>query len=129
MMKFDLIDRIQDYLAAGGFKVSKKPFDAFTGIEGAYMFLMPATQLSRNFDRTRNMAQPFQIVVKRIDEQEALETCQEIEEYLDDAFIPSENGSYRMVNTEVYTPTQLIDLQDSKIPYAYMVRMVSEIVR
>lgn len=128
-MTFDLIDSLQAYLEEQGFIVSKKPFDAFTGIEGSYMFLLPGTVLYRDFDRRRHISQPLQIVVKRIDEQEALEECQAIEECLDDVIIPSLNGSYQMVNTEVYTTTQEIDLQDTKIPYAYMVRMVSEIVR
>lgn len=126
---FDLVDSIQDFLLEGGFEVSKKPFDAFTGIEGSYMLLMPGTVLFRDFDRSKHISQPFQIVVKRIDELQAIEECQAIEDYLDDTVIPSLNGSYRMVKTEVYTTTQKIDLQDEKIPYAYMVRMVSEIVR
>lgn len=128
MMEFDLVDRIVGYLADGGYKVSKKRFDQFTGKEGTYISLMPATITHRNFDRTRSIDQPFEIVVKRESEREAMEECEAIAYYLDDVIIPSANGSYQMVTTSIYTGPEEIDLQDSGF-YACLVRHIAEILR
>lgn len=128
MMKLDLVDCIVSYLAEEGFRVSKKRFDAFTGKEGSYIYLMPATTAIRYMDGRKDIDQPYTVVVKRRSEQEAMEECQDIEQALDMAVIDSKNGSYRMVVNTVYVGSQEVDLDDANF-YAWQASFIAEIVR
>lgn len=127
-MKLDLVDRIVDYLKEEGFPCSKKRFDSFTGKQGTYLYLKPATASIRYMSGQKDIDQPYAVVVKRRSEQEAMEICQEIEDCLDMAIIDSANGSYRMVANSVYVGSQEIDLLDEGF-YAWEVSFIAEIIR
>ena len=127
-MASDLLERICETLKESGYPCLKKRLDQFTGREGNLVRLMPATVTSRNFDRTRNVRQPFQVIVVRESERVAKEVCEAIAEVLDDVPIESANGSYIAVKTELYTGPEELDLNEQNL-YAWHVRFIAEIVQ
>lgn len=127
-MRSDLLDSICGYLEAEGFPCVKKRLDEFTGREGNLVRLMQATVEHRNFDRTRDVRQPFQVLVVRESEREAMEVCERIAEVLDDVQIVSGNGSYIAINTELYNGPSEMELDERGL-YVWQVRFIAEIVQ
>ena len=127
-MACDLLDRICDLLEAHDYPCQKKRLDQFTGREGNLVRLMPATVTSRNFDRTRNVRQPFQVLIVRESEREAMEACERVAEILYDTAIVSFNGSYIAVNTELYNGPSEMELDERNL-YVWQVRFIAEIVQ
>lgn len=69
---------------------------------------IPSTTIARNYDGTREIAYLTQVVVSREDEMVAIDEIEAITELVPTLDLASDNGSYKLTSTEVYTdPNEL----------------------
>ena len=103
----DLLEVAKSYLEGLGYEgVWLKRLDEFTGHEGIVLRRMPETVTDRYMDRSFASDYVWQAIVVRRSEREAIETCEELARALRFAPLDSINGSYRLVENDVYTAPQ-----------------------
>ena len=125
----DLCERAADWLRYKGFKdVFVKRLDQFSGKEAIVIRPFPTTTVGRYFDRERDEQYIYQITVRRRSEQKAIEDCYAVAEALNEAYLPSTNGSYIFIDQEIYTEPQQQELEEANF-YAWQVRIVAYITR
>jgi hypothetical protein len=125
----DLVDTAAQQLKEAGYAdVHKKRLDTLTGCEGIVIRRLPYTVTEHYQDSSKTLSYLFQVIVRRRDEQLAMEQCSDIGELLDGAFIPSNNGSYIFTGCETYTEPQELELEENGF-YAWEVRMEATIER
>lgn len=126
----DLHERAKAYLEAKGFTgISLKRLDSFTGKEGIVIRAMPKTLVESYYDGTAVYDQPYQIIVRRRSEAEAMETCSSIAETLEGVILASARNEYQPHGTDgqkVYTAPQEMALDEADF-YAWHVRMTARI--
>ena len=126
----DLHERVKTYLESKGFTgVSLKRLDSFTGKEGIVIRAMPKTLVESYYDGVRVYDQPYQIIVRRRSEAEAMETCASIADALEGVILQSANGSFvphGSSGQQVYTAPQELALEEANF-YAWHVRMTARI--
>ncbi|MEG2934755.1 MAG: minor capsid protein [Gordonibacter sp.] len=111
----DLVDVAAKRLREAGYKDAdvKRLADVSDG--GIAVRRVPATTTGTYYDGTRNVSYLFQVAVARESERQAIDECCDIAELLTHADLASENGTYRLTSTEVYTDPQELELTDSGI--------------
>ena len=105
----DLLESVQALLEAEGFEnVYLRKLDGTTPQEAIVVRRMPSTTVNRGYDLSREVQWPFQVFVRRLSEDQAIEDCERVVGVLDNAALPSRNASYSFVSCEVYTDPQEI---------------------
>lgn len=127
MPSADVAKVARDRLEAAGYRDAfVKRFDSFTGREAICVRQMQPTVTERYMDGTQEMEQPYEVIVRRRSAADARETCCAIAELLEDASLPSENGSYRFTSGRVYLEPQELELDESGF-FAWSVVMAATI--
>lgn len=123
----DLVDNVRDFLKDAGYEnVTTKRLDETTGREGVVVRRVPYTVSERYYTRTKAINYTYQVIVRQRSEFKAMQMCEEIAQVLEDAYIPSENGSYEFVGQETYTEPQELDLGESGF-FVWEVRITAQI--
>ena len=104
-----------------------KRFDTFTGKEAICVRPVQATVEASYMDGTREMLVPYQIIVRRRSEAEAMRACCDIAEDLEGLYIPSANGSYEFVCGLVYADPAELRLENETNFYAWACTMAARI--
>jgi hypothetical protein len=119
----DLVDVAVDFLQSKGYSDTvKRRLDSLTGREGIVVRRQPSTVTNRYQDRGKGISYIYQVVVRRRDEQLAMEQCSAIAALLEEATLESINGTYRFIGSEVYTEPQELELEDDGF-YAWEARI------
>lgn len=105
----DLLESAKALLESSGFdNVYLRKLDGTTKPEAVVIRRMPSSTANRQFDGTREVNFPFQVFVRRLDEDTAIEDCERVVGALDNSRLESRNASYLFVSCEVYTDPQEI---------------------
>lgn len=128
----DLHERAKAYLEDEGFEgISLKRLDEFTGKEGTVIRSMPGTVIEEYYDGTLIVDQPYQVIVRRRSEADAMQECSDIAEALEGVTLASADQSYVPYGSDgqrVYTAPQELALDEANF-YAWHVRMTARIER
>ena len=103
-----------------------KRFDSFTGKEAICVRPVQPTVLSTYMDGTQEVMQPYQVIVRRRSEAEAMTVCCDIAEKMDAEVLHSENGSYDFNYPTVYVNPAELQLEEENF-YAWVVTMAAHI--
>ncbi|MEG2369204.1 MAG: minor capsid protein [Raoultibacter sp.] len=109
----DVVDVAALKLKEAGYETSVKRLDELDSREGVVLRRLPATVTARYADLGQSVAYVFQAIVKRRDEERAIDDCEKITNLLVHADLASRNGSYVFTNAEVYTEPQELELNES----------------
>ena len=124
----DLPEQAVAFLKAHGYKdVYLKRLDSMTGREGIIIRRLPSTVQGRSYSGARTLHYLYQVIVRSRSEREALEKAEDLANLLDLAPLQSKNGSFAMVQQEIYTPPQELTLSESGF-YATEFRVRAEII-
>lgn len=125
----DLLEVAKAYLEGLGYAgVQLKRLDEFTGPEGIVLRRMPETVTDRYMDGTTASDWTWQAIVVRRSEREAMEVCEELARALRFAPLDSENGSYRLIENDVYTAPQEMTADEEGF-FAWQVQFTAHIWR
>ena len=123
----DVFKVARDALAAMGYAdAHAKRLDAFTGREAVVVRPMQPTVTEHYMDGTQEVVQPYEVVVRRRSSAAAREDCCRIAGLLEDAALPSSDGSYRFTSGYVYLEPQELQLDETQF-YAWSVVMAAVI--
>lgn len=125
----DLLEVAKSYLEGLGYQgVWLKRLDEFTGPEGIVLRRMPETVTDRYMDRSQASDMVWQAIVVRRSEREAMETCEDLARVLRFAPLDSKNGSYMLVENDVYTQPQEMVADDEGF-FAWQVQFTAHVWR
>ncbi len=103
-----------------------KRFDVQTGKDGVCIRPVQGTTVKQYFDGSREITQPYQVIVRDRSELKAMQVCQDIADRLMRERLESANGSYTFLAPMVYAEPQELQL-DEKNLYAWVVTMAAHI--
>ena len=126
----DLFEGVRDYLKDLGFgDVGVSRLDEAKGREGVVVLPMPRSVAQVYMDMSEEWVQPYQVVVRRRSEAQAMVECSDIADALEHVTIRSRNGSFRPADSQgqqIYTAPQELQLDEEGF-YAWHVRMSARI--
>lgn len=124
----DVPEQAVAYIKEHGYDdVYLRRLDSMTGREGIVVRRLPSTVQGRSYSGARTLHYLYQVIVRRRSEREAIEQAEELANLLDLAPLQSANGSFALVQQEIYTPAQELTLSESGF-YAYEFRVRAEIL-
>lgn len=108
----DIVDVAAKRLREAGYPDAgtKRLSEVSTG--GIAVRRIPATTTGIYYDGSRDVAYLFQVVVVRESERQAIDECCNISERLPHMDLTSENGTYLITSTSIYTDPQELSLTD-----------------
>ena len=122
----DLFEIARDHVKAWYPQTYLKRFDTATGKEGVYIRPIQGTTVKSYMDGSREVNQPYQIIVRNRSELKAMQACEDIAIRLERTRLNSKNGSYTFLNSFVYAEPQELQL-DEKNLFAWVVVMAAYI--